>query len=349
MTKTILVTGASGFIGAHIVEQLLTTTNYTIRGTVRNASDASKTSHLTSFPHAPSRLELISADLLTEGAFDDAARECDAVIHTASPYTLTVKDPQRDLVDPAEQGTLNVLRAARKAGTVKIVVVTSSVAAMSDEPVKGHVLTEADWNMQSTLKRNPYYFSKTRGERVAWEFMELPENKDAFRLVAINPFITIGPSHTRTINPSAEVFCDIAMGKMPGIIDISFGYVDVRDVAHAHIQAVEIESAQGRYLCAAETWNMKRIVTTMKKEFPGYSYPSYHVPAPLVYMFSFLESSGKGSVIRSHVGKEAFVFDNSKIKRDLGIEFRPVETSIEEMVKDLQQWGNVPKEKVENK
>jgi 3-beta hydroxysteroid dehydrogenase/isomerase family len=109
-------------------------------------------SFLTSLPGAVERLELCPADLLTAGSFDTAVTGCNTVIHTASPFVLDVKDPQHDLVEPAVDSTLNVLRSARSAG-VRRVVLTSSIAAVSDEPVEGEVFTEKDWNEQSTLAR----------------------------------------------------------------------------------------------------------------------------------------------------------------------------------------------------
>ncbi|RUP45663.1 NAD-dependent epimerase/dehydratase [Jimgerdemannia flammicorona] len=345
MTKTVFVTGASGYIASHIVEQLLTTTTHTVRGSVRNLKDAAKTAHLTSLPHAAERLQLVEADLTTDGAFNQAFQGCDAVIHTASPYVLNVKDPQRDLVDPAEQGTLNVLRAVVSSGTVRTVVITSSMVAMTDEPVPGHAFTEADWNTKSNLKRNAYSYSKVRAEKAAWEFVELPENKDKFRLVFIHPFAVIGPSHTKTVNVSVEIIQEIVTGKMPGIVDLNFGYVDVRDVARAHIRAVEVETAQGRYVCAAEAWHLEKVIEVLKREFPGYCYPSFRLPNALVCVASYFEGQGRGSFLRSHIGKGGYEFDNAKIKKDLGMEFMSVETSVMDTLKDLRKWGNVPEEK----
>lgn len=348
MTKTVFVTGASGYIAAHIVEQLLATTTYTVRGSVRSVLSTSRTAHLTSLPHATERLQLVEADLMTEGVFDELVKGCDTVIHTASPCSLNVKDAQRDLVDPAEKGTLNVLRAVIKADTVKTVVLTSSMAAITDEPVPGHVLNEADWNVKSNLKRNPYYYSKVRAEKAAWSFMEKDENRDKFRLVVINPHVVIGPSHTKVVNMSLQIIQEILTGKLPGIIDIDFGFVDVRDVAKAHILAMENPDARGRYVCSAEPKNLKQVIEVLKREFPGYSYPWLNIPNVLVYLMSYLEREGRGSFIRTNTGKGAFEISNFKIKQELGIKFMSIDTSIIDSVRDLQKWGNVPAEKKRN-
>ncbi|HJQ91161.1 MAG TPA: NAD-dependent epimerase/dehydratase family protein, partial [Acidimicrobiia bacterium] len=121
----VLVTGASGFIGSHIVQQLLEG-GYRVRGTVRNPVKTRAEGHLTGLSGADERLELFAADLLTQGAFDDAVRDCEYVIHTASPYAIDVADPQRDLVDPAVRGTISVLESCREIDSMRRVVLTSS-------------------------------------------------------------------------------------------------------------------------------------------------------------------------------------------------------------------------------
>lgn len=132
---TVLVTGASGYIASYIVRDLLAA-GYRVRGTVRSNQTA-ELSHLRQLPGAPERLELVRADLLTPGAFDGPVAGCDAVLHTASPYKRDVRDPQRDLVEPALAGTRNVLQAAANSPGVKRVVLTSSMAAITDETGRG--------------------------------------------------------------------------------------------------------------------------------------------------------------------------------------------------------------------
>src|SRR5580765_4206043 len=135
--KPVCVTGASGFIAAHIVRELLER-GYRVRGTVRSLRQPGKYTFLTQLPGAADRLELVEADLLAPGSYDAAVAGCDVVMHTASPYLIDVKDPQRDLVDPAVKGTLNVLTSAKAAGVGRVVL-TSSMSAISDEPVEGKV------------------------------------------------------------------------------------------------------------------------------------------------------------------------------------------------------------------
>ncbi len=339
--QPICVTGASGFIAAHLVEQLLSR-GYRVRGTVRGRAE--KYPFLTSLPGAAERLELVSADLLADGAFDEAVKGCDYVMHTASPYALDVKDPQRDLVEPAVKGTTSVLSSCKKAGTIKRVVLTSSMAAITDEPDSDHVYTETDWNEKSSLERNPYYYSKTLAERAGWSFIK--ENNPSFDLVVINPFLVIGPSHSKAVNPSNQVFVDILGGTYPGIMSVAWGFVDVRDVALAHVLAMETQGAKGRNICANATLSMREVVEICKRHgySEGYKLPKLDLACSLgdfaIKLGSYFQPKGVGSYLRTHIGKVPR-FDHSKIERELGLSFLPLEQSIVDTLADLERWGHI--------
>ncbi len=341
--SSVLVTGATGFIASRIIEQLLQKGHH-VRGTVRSLGKERELVPLRMLPHAEARLELVEADLLTDGAFDAAAQGCDHVLHTASPYVLDAKDPQRDLVDPAVKGTRNVLEAAARAG-VRRVVLTSSMAAVTDEPDGDHVLTEADWNTKSSLERNPYYLSKTLAERAAWDFVAA--NKPSFDLVVINPFLVIGPSITPGLNTSNQLFVDLLAGTYPGIMNLTWGFVDVRDVARAHVLAMETEGAKGRYLCAGETIGMRSMVQLLDEHGfrEGYKLPKLGMDCAMgdfaVRLSSYLQPRGVGSYLRTHVGRVPR-YDTSKIQRELGLSFRPVQTSILDTLADLARAGHLP-------
>lgn len=341
----VLVTGATGFIAGRIVELLLQR-GHGVRGTVRSLKKDKELAPLRELLGAAERLELVEGDLLAAGSFDSAAQGCDAVLHTASPYVLDAKDPQKDLVEPAVNGTRNVLEACRQAPSVKRVVVTSSMAAITDEPEANHVLTEADWNVSSSLERNPYYYSKTLAERAAWELVE--RAKPAFDLVVINPFLVIGPSLTPSINTSNQLFVDLLKGTYPGIMNLTWGFVDVRDVAEAHVRAVENPSARGRYIAAAETIGMRAVVELLEKHGwgKGNKLPKLGMDCSVgdfaVRLSSYLQPKGVGSYLRTHVGRVPH-YDTGKIKAELGLTFRPVETSILDTLEALARQGHVAK------
>jgi dihydroflavonol-4-reductase len=339
----VLVTGASGFIATRIVELLLGK-GYRVRGTVRSLGKEKELAPLRALPGAAERLELVAADLLTAGAYDAAASGCEYVMHTASPYVLDAKDPQKDLVDPAVMGTRNVLEACKRAGSVKRVVLTSSMAAITDEPEGDHVLSESDWNTKSTLDRNPYYLSKTLAERAGWEFVE--REKPKFDLLVINPFLVIGPSLQPAINTSNQMFVDLLGGVYPGVMNLTWGFVDVRDVADAHVRAMETPAAKGRYLCAGETIPMRAVVDLLQKEGwgAGNKLPKLGMDCAIgdftVRLSSYLQPKGVGSYLRTHVGRVPR-YDTTKIQRELGVHFRPAEASIKDTLADLARWGHV--------
>ena len=335
----VLVTGATGFIASRIVEQLLAR-GYHVGGTVRSLGNTTPLTPLLKLLGADERLSLIAADLTNPGAFDNAVAGGDCVMHTASPYVLTVKDPQKDLVNPAGDGTLNVLRSCLKEPSITRVVLTSSMAAITDEPSSDHDLTEADWNTKSTLTRNPYYLSKTLAEKAAWDFME--REQPHFSLVVINPFMVIGPSLTPGLNTSNQIVADLVNGKYPGIMQLAWGFTDVRDVADAHVRAMERTTASGRYLCAGEVVTMKDLVALLKARGwgKGRKLPTIPLPNLVVKLASFAQPSGVGTYLRTHVGRIPR-YSTAKIRTALGITFRPASESIIDTMNDLKRWGHV--------
>jgi dihydroflavonol-4-reductase len=339
-TAPVCVTGATGFVGGAIVRELLEN-GYAVRGTTRDPERAWREGYVTGLPGASEHLELRSADLMTPGAFDPVVEGCEYVIHVASPYVTDVDDPQRELVDPAVNGTRSVLEACGSAGGVKRVVLTSSFAAITDEP-DGRLLTEADWNEKSTLKRNPYYLSKTAAERAAWAFME--QSSPGFDLVVINPPYVLGPSLSPELNTSARALVGLTNGAWPGIIAIQLVIVDVRDIALAHRLAMERASASGRYLTAAGVRSLRQVIELLEANGWGERYKLPSLPFDngfgnaLVRIGANLQKPGTGSYLKTHVGGE-FRIDNSKARNDLGLQFRDPDQTVLDAMTDLERWG----------
>ncbi|ORU92697.1 MAG: epimerase [Cycloclasticus sp. symbiont of Bathymodiolus heckerae] len=340
--QPICVTGGSGFIASHVIRELLAH-GYRVRATVRGSIGHGQYGYLTALPGADQCLELVQAELLDDGAFDSIIAGCEYVIHMASPYLLDAKNVQHDLIDPAINGTLNVLNACKRSGSVKKVVLTSSVAALFDEPISGHTYNEDDWNTTSSLSRNPYYYAKTMAERAAWDFIE--KESSSFKLVTINPAVVIGPSIVPSLNTSNKIFSDVLSGVYPFIMNMSWGFVDVRDIAKAHVLAMESDDANGRYVCTSEVLSMQQAVNILLEN--GYS----HYKAPSLKLSGFIgdalvkvlvsaQAKGVRSFIRLHVGRDV-AYDNSKVCQQLGISFRPVKQSILETVHDLIAWEHI--------
>jgi len=273
----VLVTGAGGYLGMNCIRQLLSK-GYKVRGTVRSKDNEATCGPLKKqFP----TLELYEADLLGgPEAFEKACAGCNYVLHTASPFQLAVDDPQKDLVDPALKGTESVVSAAIKAG-VSRVVVTSSVAAIgppmswrADPTVgdKDKVFTEADWNDKCSLTDGPYLFSKYLAEKKAWELVEGTSTS----LACINPSFIIGPMMSSRADGTSVRLLKSMLEGTANLDGFPLGVVDVRDIAKAHVAAMETAEAGGkRFLCSSEIGYDKQALANMLLDrFKAYPIPT---------------------------------------------------------------------------
>lgn len=337
-SEVVVVTGASGYIACHLVQQLLEK-GYTVRGTVRDPTDSKKTGCLLKLPGAAERLKLFKADLLDEGSFDEACKGAAVVFHTASPFvTRNVTNPQTELVDPAVKGTTNVLSSVNKANSVRRVVLTSSVAAIyhaaTDKP-DGAPFTEEDWNTLSTLENSPYPLSKTLAERAAWDEAK---KQSRWTLVTINPGLVMGPTLSgRDDATSISLIRDLLTGRFKfGAPRLDLGIVDVRDVAKAHVLAAEVASASGRYQLVERTSDFVGFSEVFAKrgEFP---LPTRYLPNWLVYTVGPWTAGLSFSFLWNNLGVP-MRFDSSKVKRELKLEFIPMDKSLNDMLDSLIQF-----------
>jgi dihydroflavonol-4-reductase len=330
----VCVTGGGGFVGSQVVRELLEA-GHTVRTTVR---DPTKTA-IGLLGLSPA-LDIIAADLNQPDSFLRAFEDCDYVVHTASPYVLVVNDPRRDLIDPAVNGTLAVLQAATANPSIRRVVLTSSFAAVTDEP--DGKFDESVWNERSSATRNPYYYSKAAAERAAWEFAR---SQTQFDLVVINPSLVLGPSLVSSLNTSAEILVGLMRGQYPGILDIDYAIVDVRDVARAHRLAMETPAASGRYLCTAEVWSQRRLVDWIRSADVGRGkLPRFSLDNPLGVALTRLaarfQPKGNRDYLLTHLGRHPEINTN-KIRAELGLTFRPIEETLADSFADLQRWGHL--------
>jgi len=320
----VLVTGGAGFLGSHVVKAFLER-GYLVRATVR---DPSKSSHLTQLPGAAQRLELVKADLLEEGWFDGAVADCVGVIHTASPFFFTgVTDPDKQLLQPALQGTLNVLESVKKTGKdVKRVVLTSSMAAVAynfGALPDSHSYTEEDWSNEPLLREKQVWYplSKTIAEKAAWKFVEENKSSISFDLVVVNPTLILGPLLQPSLNTSTEFLADYLTGRKTEIANASMNFVDVRDVAEAHVLCFEKSEAKGRYLCVEGAHHWSKWCEALRK-----AYPQGKVPEK----------------VSSDPEKAPMKVDNSKL-RGLGWKPLSLEQSLTDTVQSLISSGLIEK------
>lgn len=340
MKKLTLVTGGTGYIGSWVVKELLEK-GYTVRIAVRDKNNTAKLQHLLDLDeNTPGKLRIWEADLLKEGSFDKAAEGCTSIFHIASPFTLRFKDAQKELIDPALLGTQNVLSAATKSGTVKKVVLTSSVVAVFGDSIdmkdKGlSEFTEEQYNDTSSVSHQPYSYSKVLAEKEAWKMYEA---QNQWKLVVINPSFVVGPSLTGASDSESLNFMkDILKGKLAmGAPDLWFGYVDVRDVAHAHVLALEDPKASGRYILAECTMNVLDLANILRDLFGDkYKLPKRLSPKLLMYIVGPMFGVN-AKFVKRNVGYPIKLNTSKSIKK-MRLTYIPIEKSIEDMVDQMHE------------
>ena len=342
----ILVTGGSGYIASWIVKYLLAD-GYHVRATVRDKRKPEKVAHLMQLAmDEPGVLELVEADLLDEGSFDTAMQGCRWVIHTASPFAISkIDDPQKQLIDPALKGTRHVLNSVNRTPSVTKVVLTSSVAAVAGDnseiyQTDHQIFTEEHWNHSSSLDHQPYPYSKTLAEKEAWR---MSGEQDRWQLLVINPSFVMGPSLSgRNDAASIEFMQNFLKGQFrTGAADLTFGIVDVRDVARAHILACERPDAGGRHILVSEHLTLLEIAKALGEVAPQYrsKLPRFNAPKVMMYLVGpILGFSTR--FVKQNVGVKVR-YDNSYAKQDLGISFRPVQETFRDMVQRMEALGQV--------
>ena len=291
MSKKILVTGASGFIGLHIVLDLLNH-RYNVRGSIRNIDNAEAVrAVLSKYSERSDEVEFVEANLTDPDCWHAAVDGCDGVFHIASPVVIEQPKDADELIVPAREGILNVLKAAREAG-IKRVVMTSSDAAVSRHPnAEAQVQNAENWSDINMPGITPYALSKTIAERAAWDYVTGIEDK-SLELVSINPVLVLGPALEKDYGASLEALVLLLKGKYPLVPKLSWPIVDVRDVASLHRIAFESSSAAGqRLLCSSGHRWFVDISKQLIAEFPAYKkkLPKRELPNFLVKVLALFD------------------------------------------------------------
>ncbi|XP_073045337.1 phenylacetaldehyde reductase-like isoform X1 [Primulina eburnea] len=308
-SRVVCVTGASGYVASWLVKLLLLN-GYTVKGTVRDLGKAGKVAHLKALEGAQERLLLFEADLIEEGSLDSILHDCVGLFHTASPVLYSITDPQKQLIEPSVNGTLNVLKSCTKAPSIKRVVLTSSIASvtLNRNPRGPDTIMDETWFSDRELcieTKQWYWLAKTLAEQTAVKYAE----QNGIDLVVMNPGFVIGPLLQPTLNASSHFILDIIKGKN---VFPDYQFVDVRDVASAHVMALEDSSANGRYILVESSVDHYEAVQFLHE----------------------LVSPSHNNLHQNVTGDLTFKVSKKKAE-SLGLNFIPMEVSFKDMIESL--------------
>ncbi|KAM0786222.1 hypothetical protein ACM66B_007025 [Microbotryomycetes sp. NB124-2] len=279
--STILLTGASGYLAAHVGRQLLEAGHH-VRGTVRSPSKGEYLKKLYAKEGLNDFEYVIVEDIEHEGAFDEAVKGVDGIAHTASPFHFNVQDPHKDLINPAVKGTQSILKSASKEPKVQRIVITSSFASIVNPRDPVHTFNEQEWNEYSpkqveehgkdTDPSQSYRASKVLAEKSAWKFVK--DNDSKFDLVTICPPLILGPiihdcTDSKSLNTSCAGFNAFLQGQKKADDAAGFAgfYVDVRDVAKIHVESLTTPDAGGnRFVVSHEAFNWQNLLDVLFRD-----------------------------------------------------------------------------------
>jgi nucleoside-diphosphate-sugar epimerase len=341
--STVLVTGGSGFVGSHCILQLLAA-GHTVRTTVRNLKREADVRALLKQGGAEpgNQLSFVAADLERDAGWPEAVAGCEYVLHVASPFPESLPKHEDELIVPAREGALRVLRAAKSAG-VKRVVLTSSFAAIGyGHPPQAAPFDETSWTNPEGDDVRPYVKSKTLAERAAWDY--IARDGGGLELAVVNPVGIFGPVLGSDYSTSILLVQRLMDGAMPGCPKLSFGAVDVRDVADLHVRAMTHPAAKGeRFLAIAGDFLSMREIALILKARLGQAarrVPTRQLPNWLVRLASLRDPAVKQILPELGKSKNA---TNAKAKRMLGWQPRSSEEAIVATGESLVRLGLLKK------
>jgi nucleoside-diphosphate-sugar epimerase len=337
----VLVTGATGYVARHCITQLLER-GFRVRGTLRSMARAPEAERAIARalkePELTASLSFMEAQLLNAGDWADTMTGVGYVLHVASPLPATRPKSDDELIAPAREGTLNVMRAAAASGVERVVQTSSAAAICYGCAAPDHrVFTEQDWSDPHHPDNSAYTRSKTLAELAVWE--TLPTLSRALEWVTINPGLILGPVLDRDASASVQVVAKLLKGEMPGVPRLAWPIVDVRDIADLHIRAMTTPAAAGqRYIGAADFITMFEISQILRRELgaAGAKAPLRRLPDWLVRVVGLVDKEVGGQTFE--LGKERRL-SSAKARSELGWTTRPAKATILDTAASLARVG----------
>ena len=337
--STVCVTGGSGFIGSHSILQLLAA-GHEVRTSIRDRKREAEVRAMLARGGmtADAPLSFHAANLMDDAGWADAMKGCEYALHVASPFPARAPKSDDELIVPAREGALRVLRAARDAG-VRRVVLTSSFAAIGyGHPPGKTQFDEGDWTIPDAPGVPAYPKSKTLAERAAWDFVE--REGGGLELSVVNPTAVFGPILGPDFSTSIVLIQRLMNGSVPGLPKLRFGVVDVRDVADLHIRAMTDPAAKGeRFIAVGDGFKTIREIALVLKERMGNAaarVPTRQLPDWLVRLVALWDPSVR--TISTELGKRKNA-GHDKAARLLGWTPRPDAEAIVATAESLARLG----------
>jgi dihydroflavonol-4-reductase len=337
----VLVTGGSGYIAGFCIRQLLSE-GWQVRTTIRNLAREEETRRtLGGQALDRNNLKFMAADLNSDSGWAEAVKGADYVLHVASPIPNVDPKTDDELVVPAREGTLRVLRAARDAGVKRVVVTSSTAAVCYGQGSREKPYTENEWSDPTKLwDSSAYERSKTYAERAAWDFMQ--KEAGSLQMTAINPGAVVGPVLGSDFSVSIEIVRKLMDGSVPGCPHLGWALVDARDIADLHIRAMTHPDAAGqRFLGAGEFLWMGDIARVLRERIPQYArrIPSRNIPDFVVRVIALFDRT---LATRMFELSKIRRVDASKAARILGWKPRSAADSVTDCAKSLIDYKLVP-------
>jgi nucleoside-diphosphate-sugar epimerase len=333
------VTGGSGFVAAHCILQLLKA-GYQVRTTVRSLSrEADVRAMLKAGGAEPTdALSFVAADLLSDAGWSEAVAGCDYVLHVASPFPAVAPKHEDELIIPARDGTLRVLKAARDAGVKRVVMTSSFVAIGYGNKITDRPFSEENWTNLEGEHVTAYAKSKTIAERAAWDFIERAGG--ALELSVVNPVGIFGPVLGSDFATTIQIVQRLMTGEFPGVPRLSLGCVDVRDVADLHIRAMTHPAAKGeRFLAVGDGYMpLLKIAELLKARMGKVAerVPTRTLPTWVLRLVALVDPSVRQVIPELDKVK---LTTNAKAKRLLGWSPRSNEEAVLATAESLVQFG----------